>query len=332
MHNSHSFSRRSPIVAAIVLNLAALMPASSHTGPIAISPAQEYNGWKDAVVMSNGLVEVVVVPSIGRVMQFRFAGETDGPFWENCALAGKHVANTSPWNVSQGSYGGDKSWPAPQTAWGWPPPEAFDNSACAVETLPDSSLLLTSPVCAKSGVQVLRKITLEPDGASMSIQTTYKKVRGEPVEFAIWIITQTKAPLALYLNAPETSLFEGACSIQIGEPSEHLTRKPGLLRLTRDLKQNLKIGNDGTRLVLVGETELLRMDIARRAGTYADGGCSIEVYTNAGPAAYVEMETLGPLNSLNAGDEASDTTTYTLAHRSGCEADDVAAQFQTLAK
>ena len=50
----------------------------------------EYNGWKDAIILSNGKVEAVIVPSIGRVMQFRFVGE-DGVFWENSAVAGKPV-------------------------------------------------------------------------------------------------------------------------------------------------------------------------------------------------------------------------------------------------
>ena len=41
-----------------------------------------YRGWNEAFLLSNGTVEAVVVPAIGRVMQFRFAGpsvENDGP-------------------------------------------------------------------------------------------------------------------------------------------------------------------------------------------------------------------------------------------------------------
>lgn len=48
----------------------------------------EYHGWKDALFISNGIAEAVVVPAIGRVMQFGFAGEA-GVFWENRSLDGQ---------------------------------------------------------------------------------------------------------------------------------------------------------------------------------------------------------------------------------------------------
>src|SRR5689334_13477433 len=42
-----------------------------------------YHGWPNTFIISNGSVEAIVVPSIGRVMQFKFVGEDSGPFWEN---------------------------------------------------------------------------------------------------------------------------------------------------------------------------------------------------------------------------------------------------------
>jgi hypothetical protein len=38
-----------------------------------------YNGWQEAFTLNNGKVEAVVVPVVGRVMQFRFAGEKRRP-------------------------------------------------------------------------------------------------------------------------------------------------------------------------------------------------------------------------------------------------------------
>ncbi len=49
---------------------------------------REYQQWKDAVWLSNGKVEAIVVPSIGRVMQFRALGD-EGIFWENPAFLGR---------------------------------------------------------------------------------------------------------------------------------------------------------------------------------------------------------------------------------------------------
>jgi len=306
--------RARKILAATVLNLVAILPLSANAGAVSVSTGNEYKGWQDAIIMSNGKVEVVVVPSIGRVMQMRFAGETDGPFWLNDTLAGKHMG-TSPWNVSQGSYGGDKSWPSPQSVWSWPPPIAFDNSPYTAEVLTDNSLLLTSPICKDYGIQVLRKITLEPDACTMHIQTTYKKMQGDPVEFSVWIITQAKPAKALYIDLPADSIFPQGYYKAQTDPVGYLTKENSLLRLTRNPDKNVKIGNDGSRIVWVGEKELLCLGVERATGTYPENGCSVAVYTNAGPTNYVELETMGLLKSMKAGDANSDTTTYTLARR-----------------
>ena len=48
-----------------------------------------YHGWSNSVSINNGVVEAVVVPTDGRVQQFRFLGDTNGVLWENSALWGK---------------------------------------------------------------------------------------------------------------------------------------------------------------------------------------------------------------------------------------------------
>jgi hypothetical protein len=85
--------------------------------------ATNYHGWTGSVLLSNGLVEAIIVPEVGRIMQFRMAGET-GPFWENSQILGG-APSPNIWNQFPGSFGGDKSWPAPQSLWGWPPPRGF---------------------------------------------------------------------------------------------------------------------------------------------------------------------------------------------------------------
>src|SRR4051794_8176914 len=73
-----------------------------------------YHGWPNSYILSNGSVEAIVVPSIGRVMQFKFVGEDSGPFWENRAMDGKHPI---PASKEWGNFGGDKTWPSPQDDW-----------------------------------------------------------------------------------------------------------------------------------------------------------------------------------------------------------------------
>src|SRR5437764_10455691 len=80
--------------------------------PVGFLVRTNYHGWADSILLSNGRVEAVIVPAIGRVMQFRFAGEEDGPFWENRALDGiKPEPDSKEW----GNFGGAKTWPAPHS-------------------------------------------------------------------------------------------------------------------------------------------------------------------------------------------------------------------------
>ena len=114
------------LLATTVLSGAA---AAAPGSPIRVTRV-DYRGWSGCVLLSNGLVEAVVVPAVGRIMQFRFAGAPDGPFWENASLDGGrlHAPATSDW----ANFGGDKAFPAPQSDWprlirrSWPPPAGFD--------------------------------------------------------------------------------------------------------------------------------------------------------------------------------------------------------------
>jgi len=71
-----------------------------------------YHGWPDSLLLSNGTVEAMVVPALGRVMQFRFAGEESGAFWENRELDG-HLLS-----AETGSCLSDSSRPSRRKSFG----------------------------------------------------------------------------------------------------------------------------------------------------------------------------------------------------------------------
>jgi hypothetical protein len=168
-----------------------------------------YHGWGQALLIGNGKVEAVIVPEIGRVMQFRFVGEQDGPFWENRSMDGKMPnSQSSEW----GNFGGDKSWPAPQADWekitgrGWPPPAAFDSMPVEAK-IDGSAVVLKTKIDRHYGIQEERRITLGQDSAEMFIDTTYHKREGAPARVSIWIITQLKDPQLMLMPLPPKSLF-----------------------------------------------------------------------------------------------------------------------------
>ncbi len=294
---------------------ASAIPAGAADHAVSVATAQNYHGWHDAIVLRNRVVEAVIVPSVGRVMQFRFVGETDGPFWENEKLAGQPMP-AEPWKVAHGSFGGDKTWPAPQTLWNWPPPDVFDALPLTARVNADRSVTLDSAVSQRFGLRTVRRITLEADAPVMRIDTTYQKISGDPLAVSVWVITQLRDPVAVFLPVPATSKFPAGLAPQWPAPATAVQRDRDLFRVVRDPLKSYKIGNDASAIVWAGEKQLLKISLRRVPGaTYPDDGCSAEFYGNADPVRYVELETLGPLQTLRTGGRLSATNTYRLARR-----------------
>ncbi len=307
-------------LALLVLSLGLVPPCAfpgTAANPITVTPI-DYHGWSGSVLLSNGLVEAVIVPAVGRVMQFRFAGSAAGPFWENAARWGTRA---DPASAEWANFGGDKSWPAPQSAWprqisrAWPPPAGFDS--LPMEARIDGAVVtLVSQVDPHYGIRVWRRIELTPGRPVMTITTRYEKVSGPPVETGIWTITQLRNPVAVYAVLPASPRPEPAYVRQSDAPPPSLAVAGGLVSLTRDPLKNYKIGLRGGTLVWLGPTEVLRLDSAVVAGaTYPDDGCSAEIYTQADPLAYVELELLAPLTTLKAGAASEHAIVYTLEPR-----------------
>ena len=277
-----------------------------------------YHGWPDCYLISNGRVEAAIVPAIGRVMQLRLKGEAEGAFWENRALDGQlHDAGSNDWI----NFGGDKCWPAPQTVWtgqqgrDWPPPAAFD-ARPAEAAASERGVVVTSPIDPGFGIQVMRHVELDASQPVMRISTEYRKLIGGAVRVGIWTITQLQEPEHVcILLAAESKFAAGFVRLLAAEPAD-LKIDGRLLSFGRHARQRVKVGTDGSSLAWVGRNCVVRIDAEVGPGEYPDGGCVTEVYTNPDPLKYVELETLGPLTTMNVGDRIEQTTVYTVMPRS----------------
>jgi hypothetical protein len=300
--------------------------ASGRSGGVGLAPGESagflyrtnYYGWEDSIWVSNGRVEAIIVPAIGRVMQFRFAGEEDGPFWENTDVRGRAADPTSnEWL----NFGGDKVWPSPQSSWGrmvstnWPPPPGFD--ATPVQARVDGWVVtLEYPVDPHYGIRVTRRIELPVDTTMMVITTRFDKIERETLEGGIWVVTQLKDPVAVYARIPEPSIYPQGFRPMSGKRPPSLQIRNRLLSLQRDPEESHKIGLDVGTLLWVGERAVLRIDAPRLPYRhYPDEGASTEVYTHPDPLAYVELEMLGPISQMRHGDSTTMHTTYTLIRR-----------------
>lgn len=293
-----------------------------------IVEALPYRGWKDALRISNGQVEAIVVPAIGRVMRFGWVGDKENVLWENAALDGSSaVSADGKWK----NFGGDKVWPSPQSQWpqvtgtAWPPPSGFDSMPYTAEVTGDS-IVMTSTVDPHYGIQTVRKISLHADATMMTIATEFHKVSGTPVETGVWIIAQVPDAERFYALMPVHSAM-GEGYVRLSEAAPALLERSGqLLSLTRNKTENVKIGMDARSMLWVAEKSVLRMDGAAGDGVFPDNGCRTEIYTNADPVPYAEMEVMGPLLKMKSGDVNAWSSTYTLLRRTQPTTDAEAAK------
>jgi hypothetical protein len=276
-----------------------------------------FHGWPGSYRMSNAKAQVIVVPAIGRVMQFSLAGDEDGPFWADRKLDGKAPdPKSSEWM----NFGGDKTWPQPQSEWKqtigrpWPPPSGFDAAAVQARISGDE-IVLTSPVDPDFGIEIVRSIRLDSKSPVMTIATAYHKVSGNPVKVGAWVITQLREPRRLFALLPEKSIFEGGHKRIAGPTPKDFQVAGRLLSLARNPGAASLIGLDGGSLLWMDGDYALSIDSARVPGDYAGDGCSAYIYTNQDPAPYIELETSGPLTVLREGDRIEHTVTYRLTRR-----------------
>ena len=261
------------------------------------------------------------MPAIGRVMQLRMAGAAEGALWENRALDGQGPLLAGDEWIN---FGGDKSWPAPQSDWArqqgrdWPPPAGFDSSP-VVAVAGERGVVLRSPVDQGFGIQVTRFVELDEELPVMRIRTEFDKVAGDRVKVSVWTITQMQEPELVFIPIQRESRIPGGVIRLIETEPERLRIEGGLLSVARHRLECTKIGTDATSMLWVGRREVVRIDAEAGAGEYPDGGCVTQIYTNPDPLPYVELETLGPLVTMNVGERIERTTVYSIAPRSAAD-------------
>jgi hypothetical protein len=301
---------------------AILDPTPSHGAGASVARIS-WHGWPDSFQIENGLVEAVVVPSTGCVMQLRLLEDPVGAFWINSALEGQRHEPPVDLLLPREwlNFGGDKCWPAPQSAWPkvqgryWPPPDAFDSQPMKAVAA-GNSVVLTSSIDASYGIQMVRHIELDPGRPVMRIRSEFRKLTGSPVKVGVWTITQMQAPERISVLLPPQSKFARGYVHLMGAQPADLKIDAGVLSLARHPRELVKIGTDGTSMVWVGQNCVVRIDAEQGPGEYPDGGCITQVYTNPDPMPYVELETVGPLTTVSIGDRIERTAVYTVSPRS----------------
>ncbi len=222
----------------------------------------KYKGW-NSQKLSNGLVDVQVVPEIGgRIMQFSLGAKEF--LWVNPKLAGSEHSDTGL--AADGSwlnYGGDKLWPAPQgwdndQQWPGPPDAVLDGQPYTLKKVKsgngEAALQLESLKDMRSGIQFARVIRMFDGYARVSFDATMTNIDTKPRRWGIWAHTQLDAAnnsgtgFNELLNAwcplnPASKLPDGYRVI-FGERNNS-SYQPDLLRNLMRVQYQYKVGKIG---------------------------------------------------------------------------------------
>jgi hypothetical protein len=291
-----------------------------------------YRGFADAVRITNGTVEAIVVPSIGgRLMRFAMTGGNN-VLWENPSLPLSQAGKSGNW-------GGEKSWPWPQDQWpqrtgrDWPPPPASDQYPyqCQIEA---DGVRLISQTLGGYDLKIVRAFKLAPAAAELI----------EEISFAPAGPAAGTAPAGVWSIA-EVPVTKNVFARQTGDTVRPLGFSPwppaanaagGILIFDRPADFKSKIGLDADLLAVAIGKQLLSIEVrdvsppafgyvsGEKAQLYAEPDSSPEV---AGLGGFTELEFTSPTGTVGA-QPVRMTTIWKLEPRA--QADDAAAIARSL--
>ena len=261
----------------------------------------EYHGWKGSYRMTNGTVELVFVPQIGRIMRYAFVGGKN-VLWENPTLFGKTVDLKNP-GKDWVNFGGDKLWPAPQSRWNWPPNPVLDAGGHTVTVVEDGRLLVVGTASAKDGIRFSRTIVMAATGTKVTFFNTMSSVaKDRAVSWSVWEVAQVDEPDRAILPLRRSRFKNGYYAFKGNEPAEsQLKRRHLRLNFTRSKGKGAKIGGASPEGWLASEKNGIRFRVWAKyplPGQYPDDGCAQEIWSNPDPLKYMELELLSPITTL----------------------------------
>lgn len=273
-----------------------------------------FRGWDEALRLSNGVVSLVAVPSIGgRIIAYDLASQPY--FYLNPELAGQLF--TAAQHVERGpygwkNYGGDKTWPAPQgwpqrDHWPGPPDPVLDGGRFELieSGVVDSVAAVTmrSQPDPYTGTQISRRLTLGPATSAAHLHIEMQNVSATPVRWSIWDVAQLDCATAddppqpdrtctVYMPLDPHSRFPTGYHLLDGPP-DNPSWQPDPARGLLTARYRGKLGKVGvdratwlgfTRRTSVGSYAFSERFVYKPGEMYPDSGVNAECWCN-GPSA-----------------------------------------------
>jgi len=308
-------------------------------------PDFDAHDWPDALRLNNGYLNLIVTPSVGRVMRFGFP-DAPNVLWTNPShrpprlgesLEDKPVSPESDSaHVVRKNYGGDRAWPWPQDQWPqylgrtWPPPLELDQMPMRARLVGPLGIQMQSDPVQGYGVRMTRQITLDPKAPRATLVTRFERASADlpPVELAAWQITQVPADAGATVYA---KLALGGKVIGL-PPAPYEARHevgPGVIALEPPQTSAAKWGFDADALAWsMGEllfiarsqtaaTESSQYRTGERAQVYVAGAPDPQHLNANTPTRYFELEFTSPRKDLARNQVPELTTIWELYRNEG---------------
>ncbi len=276
----------------------------------------KFEGW-DCVRLSNGDAEVLVTTSVGpRIIRY---GLTGGP------NAFHIIPETRGQNDGSGKwapYGGHRLWHAPEVS-----PRSYhpDHGPYGTPTFDGGVLSVSSPVESSTGIAKEMRLSLAASGSAVKVEHRLTNRNVWPVTLSVWALSivanggRVILPQEPFVShddelVPARPLILWKFT-DMADPRWRWGRKYLSLAQAGEEGNPQKIGAynaQGWAAHLTDEQAFIISILPAPGGpaVLPDMGSNFETYTD-GP--FQELETLGPLTTLEPGETASHTEFWSLA-------------------
>ncbi|MDR1284029.1 MAG: hypothetical protein LBK99_24910 [Opitutaceae bacterium] len=161
------------------------------------------HGSSGSYRISNDKTKIIIAPALGRIMCY---GEPGGfnLLWQKPRQAAPPASDA--WN----NVGGDKIWPWPDECWPVTsegrlhPPPAWNQAAHELHITGPCSVRMTSPVWTKTGLRIIRDISLDETGTRAVISSFFESSGHKSPPSVLlpvpWSVTQMPLPQAILMR------------------------------------------------------------------------------------------------------------------------------------
>ncbi len=270
-------------------------------------------GWP-GFRLSAGDLRVGVIPAPGaRIISLMYAGAE--LLYHDARLAGDLPGLPADRSAAQLKaalgfrlWGGDKTWLAPQSAWGdGLPPIDLDGGAYACREI-KHGLELESPLCRETGLKIIRRITLD-ESAALTLREELYNPGPEPSARGVWNVTQFLRPMQVYAPIPlaELRAYDNEGDSHAARERCAHTEDGQWTRIDCKEPLHFKFGGIAQRGEIYAVYQAGGASIAYQRRFRADPaaeylhGSSFEIY-NSPDQNYLEIELHAPARLLQAGE------------------------------